>query len=322
MALQGCSVLDGRAGSVLPGVLSCQRHGRVRNGVLQERTRAQGLPQQSVRRIAGAQRRTTPETSATEVMCQTPVSEYTPKEEKRAGTPSLQGDQPQNWRATGPRNGGHQPPNWTGRRLLFNPDGDIKFWQFGIFLVFRGHRLEFLRYTHVVSEVGAGLPQVYPRGVGGRGLDFPQVCPRCVGGPCWSPRRRIEEDMCGERESSVDSLLCLSRCCLFLVPLWSCCPLATFRHPSLHMCMYAGRCAVGCALARSRSLCRSFQKEKEDSRCGHPGRECVQSAVCGQTENGESRSWTSSLHSQHSTVAQKIFFKSSACGQAAREERL
>ena len=35
----------------------------------------------------------------------------------------------------------------------------------------------------------------------------------------------------------------------------------------------------------------------------------MQSAVCGQTENWESRSWTSSPHSQRSTVAHKLFFK-------------
>ena len=43
--------------------------------------------------------------------------------------------------------------------------------------------------------------------------------------------------------------------------------------------------------------------------CGHPVREYVQSAVCGQTENWESRSWTSSIHSQRSTVVHTLFFK-------------
>ena len=43
---------------------------------------------------------------------------------------------------------------------------------------------------------------------------------------------------------------------------------------------------------------------------------------CGQTVNWGSRSWTSSVHSQRSTVAHKLFLKTSACGQAASEERL
>ena len=38
--------------------------------------------------------------------------------------------------------------------------------------------------------------------------------------------------------------------------------------------------------------------------------------------NLKSRSWTSSVHSQRSTVAHKLFFKTSTCGQAASEERL
>ena len=77
------------------------------------------------------------------------------------------------------------------------------------------------------------------------------------------------------------------------------------------------------SLAQRRiGLCRTFSKGMEDSRCGHRVRECVQSAVCGQTENWGSRSWTSSVHSQRSTVAHKLFFKTSACGQAATEERL
>ena len=47
-------------------------------------------------------------------------------------------------------------------------------------------------------------------------------------------------------------------------------------------------------------------------------RECAIEQCCGQTVNWESRSWTSSVHSQRSTVAHKLFFKTSACGLLAR----
>ena len=39
-------------------------------------------------------------------------------------------DQPQNWRATDP-----STHDWSGRRLLFNPDGALKLWQVGAFVV-------------------------------------------------------------------------------------------------------------------------------------------------------------------------------------------
>ena len=38
-------------------------------------------------------------------------------------------------------------------------------------------------------------------------------------------------------------------------------------------------------------------------------RVCANEPCCGQTPNWESRSWTSSVHSQRSTVAHKLFFK-------------
>ena len=38
-------------------------------------------------------------------------------------------------------------------------------------------------------------------------------------------------------------------------------------------------------------------------------RVCANEQCCGQTANWESRSWTSSVHSQRSTVAHKLFFK-------------
>ena len=52
-----------------------------------------------------------------------------------------------------------------------------------------------------------------------------------------------------------------------------------------------------------------FKTRGEDSRCGHRVRERVCNwQYCGQTENWESRSWTSSVHSQRSTAAHKLFF--------------
>ena len=38
-------------------------------------------------------------------------------------------------------------------------------------------------------------------------------------------------------------------------------------------------------------------------------RVCAAAQCCGQTASWESRSWTSSVHSQRSTVAHKLFFK-------------
>ena len=81
-----------------------------------------------------------------------------PRSSPTGGYP-LKGDQPQNLRATDPSTSRHQPQNWTGSSLLFNPDGVLKFSLVGHILVL---------------EAAGGLPQVYPRGVGGhwRGTKF------------------------------------------------------------------------------------------------------------------------------------------------------
>ena len=122
----------------------------------------------------------------------------------------------------------------------------------------------------------------------------------------------VKEVTRGERESSADALSCRSQCCLFLVPG----PVLALLSPGQVSTILSPHVRVRCtlvALHGSRSLSRSFQRGWK-SLCD---RQC-----CGQTVNWESRSWTSSVHSQRSTVAHKLFFKTSACGQAAGEERL
>ena len=77
----------------------------------------------------------------------------------------------------------------------------------------------------------------------------------------WSSSSRIKEDMCGERGSSVNVLLCLVLCLLFVVLCW---PGPFSGHvsvlsPSLCAC-YVGRYAAGVVLARRQNLSADLLK--------------------------------------------------------------
>ena len=122
----------------------------------------------------------------------------------------------------------------------------------------------------------------------------------------------VEDDMCGER----GVFCCCPRSCVDPVFLW-----ARFgTSPSLHMCVYAGRYAVGVALARLLISLQNFSKGEGRSPMWTSGESvCATVQCCGQTASGESRSWTSSVQLQ---VAHKLFLRTSACRQAASEGRL
>ena len=146
-----------------------------------------------------------------------------------------------------------------------------------------------------------------------------------------SSSRKVKEVTRGERESSADALSCRSWCCLFLVLCWPSCRPDKYRQSSLHMCMYAVHYAAGVALAWLPISQQVFSKgdgslpmwtsgERVYVTELLPGR--VPRSAVDRLRAGSRARGRAAYTPTRSSGCTQTRFRTSACGQAASEERL